>query len=157
MISFARWMVRRPIWCLAANAALTVLLGWFALGIRVESSLSSVLPAGDPQIEYYAKVRETFGSDDVGVVGVRADDIFAASTMTKIARVTDALAKVKGVQLVLSITNTPDIAQDVINQPKLLPRIPPSKEELEALKKKLRAIPFYGKNLIADDFKGAAI
>ena len=157
MNSLARWMVRRPWFVVAANMAVTALLGSFAFGVRVESSLSSVLPAGDPQIEYYAKVRETFGSDDVGVVGVRADDIFAASTMTKIARVTDALAKVKGVQLVLSITNTPDIAQDVINQPKLLPRIPPSKEELEALKKKLRAIPFYGKNLIADDFKGAAI
>ena len=54
MISFARWMVRHPIWCLATNGAVTLLLGWFALGIRVESSLSSVLPAGDPQIEYYA-------------------------------------------------------------------------------------------------------
>jgi predicted RND superfamily exporter protein len=157
MISFARWMVRRPIWCLAANGALTVLLGWFALGIRVESSLSSVLPAGDPQIEYYAKVRETFGSDDVGVVGVRADDIFAASTMTKIARVTEAIAKVKGVQTVLSITNAPDIAEDVVNHPPLLPHIPPSKTELDTLKAKLKAIPLYGKNLVAEDFKGAAI
>src|ERR1043165_6796657 len=123
MISFARWMVRRPIWCLAANGVLTLLLGWFALGIRVEGSLSSVLPAGDHQIEYYAKVRETFGSDDVGVVGVRADDIFAASTMTKIARVTEAIAKVKGVQTVLSITNAPDIAEDVVNNPPLLPTL----------------------------------
>ena len=157
MSAFARWMVRHPIWCIAANLAATLLLGWFALGIRVESSLSSVLPHGDPSIEYYAKVRETFGSDDVGVVGVRADDIFAASTMTKIARVTDAIAKLKGVEQVLSITNTPDIAEDVINHPNLVPHIPPSKAELETLKHKLKTIPFYGKNLIADDYKGAAI
>ena len=157
MISFARWMVRHPILCLAANLAITVVLGYFALGIRIESSLSSVLPAGDPQIAYYAKVRETFGSDDVAVVGVRADNIFAPSTIEKIARVTDTIAKVKGVQSVLSITNAPDLAEDVINQPRLLPHIPPSAAEVETLKKKLTAIPLYGKNLVADDFKGAAI
>src|SRR5882724_9063889 len=157
MMTFARWMVRRPIWCLAANGALTLLLGFYALGIRIESSLSSVLPAGDPQIEYYAKVRQTFGSDDVAVVGVIADDVFANTTLAKIARVTDAIAKLKGVEGVTSITNAPDPAEDVINQPRLLPHNPPSKAELETLKKKLKTIPLYGKNLVSDDFKGAAI
>jgi predicted RND superfamily exporter protein len=157
MISLARWMVRHPMLCLAANLALTVVLGFFALRIRIESSLSSVLPAGDPQIEYYAKVRETFGSDDVAMVGMRADNIFAPSTITKIARVTAAIAKVKGVQSVISITNAPDIAEDVINQPRLLPHIPPSAAEVETLKKKLKAIPLYGKNLVAEDFRGVAI
>src|SRR5206468_300542 len=125
-------------------------------GIRIESSLSSVLPAGDPQIEYYAKVRETFGSDDVAMVGIRADNIFAPSTIDMIARVTDKIAKVKGVQSVISITNAPDLAEDVINKPRLLPHIPPSAAEVETLKKKLKAIPLYGKNLVAEDFKGVA-
>lgn len=154
---FARWMVRHPIVCLAANVAITLSLGFFALGIRIESSLSSVLPTGDPEIEYYAKVRDTFGSDDVAMVGMRAEDIFAPSTITKIARVTDAIAKVKGVQSVISITNAPDIAEDVINQPRLLPHIPPSAAEVDTLKKKLKAIPLYGKNLVAEDFKGVAV
>lgn len=157
MSSFARWLVRHPIAVLAANLVVTLALGFFALGIRVESSLSSVLPSGDPQIEYYAKVRETFGSDDVAVVGVRSENIFAASTVAKIARVTEAIAKLKGVQNVASITNAPDPAEDVINQPRLLPHIPPSASEVETLKKKLIAIPLYGKNLVGDDFKGAAI
>src|SRR5262245_41658062 len=157
MVSFARWMVRHPILCLAANLAVTLLLGYFALGIRIESSLSTVLPAGDPQIEYYAKVRETFGSDDVAVIGMRAENIFAPATITKIARVTDAIAKVKGVQSVISITNAKDIAEDVINQPHLLPHIPPSAAEVETLKKKLKAIPLYEKNLVAEDFKGVPI
>src|SRR5262245_1980709 len=147
MNSFARWLVRQPIAFIVGNLVVTAVLGYFALGIRIESSLSSVLPAGDPEIEYYAKVRETFGSDDVAVVGMRADDVFAAATIAKVARVTDALAKLKGVQSVVSITNAPDIAEDVINQPRLLPHIPPSAAEIATLKKKLKAIPLYGKNL----------
>jgi predicted RND superfamily exporter protein len=157
MNAFAQRLVRHPGAVLLLNLALTALLGFFALQVRIESSLSSVLPAGDPQIAYYAKVRETFGSDDVAVIGVRAEDIFATSTLEKIARVTDAVAKVKGVQSVASITNAPDPAEDVINQPRLLPRIPPSAAEVEKLKTKLRTIPLYGKNLVGDDFKGAAI
>lgn len=157
MKTLARWLVRRPLVFLAANLLATAILGYYALSIRIESSLSSVLPSGDPQIEYYAKVRETFGSDDVGVVGVRADDVFAPATLAKIARVTEAIAKVNGVQSVASLTNAPDPAEDVINQPRLLPRIPPSKAELDTLKKKLRDIPLYGKNLVSDDLKGVAI
>ncbi len=157
MSSFAHWMARHPLIPLVGNLLVTLLLGWFALQIRVESSLSSVLPEGDPAIAYYAKVRETFGSDDVAVVGIRADDIFADSTLAKIKRVTDGIAKVQGVLSVASITNAPDPAEDVVNLPRLLPRVPPSKEELAIVKQKLKTIPLYGKNLVSDDFKGAAI
>ncbi|HEY5611255.1 MAG TPA: MMPL family transporter, partial [Thermoanaerobaculia bacterium] len=157
MDALARWLVRHPLLVLAANLIVTAVLGIFALRIRIESSLASVLPAGDPQIDEYARVRETFGSDDVAVVGVRTDDLFATSTLEKIARVTDALSKIEGVERVLSITNAVDPAADVFHPPPLLPRIPPVLGDIEALKKKLVAIPLYGKNLVAEDFKGAAI
>src|SRR5438874_8064086 len=157
MTRFARWLVRYPVLFVAANLLVTAVLGIFALRIRIESSLESVLPAGDPEIEYYTRVRATFGSDDVGVVGVRADDIFAPATVEKIARVTDALGHVSGVERVLSIANAVDPAEDVFKPPRLLPSIPPSSAEVQDLKQKLRNTPLYGKNLVADDFKGAAI
>ena len=56
------------------------------------------------------------------MVGIRADDIFADSTLAKIKRVTDGIAKVQGVLSVASITNAPDPAEDVVNLPRLLPR-----------------------------------
>ena len=157
MNAFARWLVRHPLAAIAANLLVTAILGFYALQIRVESSVASVLPAGDPDVEYYAKVCEVFGSDDVAIVGVRTDDLFAAASLEKIARVTDALAKVEGVKQVLSITNAPDLAEDLFGNQPLLPRIPPSADEVEALKKKLAAHPVLGKNLVADDSKGAAI
>jgi uncharacterized protein len=159
MNSFARWMVHHPLVVIGANLLATAILGFYALRIRVESSLASVLPAGDPEVEYYAKVREVFGSDDVAVVGGRADNLFAASTLEKIARVTDALAKIKGVSRVLSITNAPDLAEDPFRQPPLLPRMPPTLGDIEALKKKLAATPVLGRGfgLVADDHRGAAI
>ena len=157
MDALARWIVRHPLLTVIANLLVTAVLGVFAYRIRFEGSLESVLPAGDPKVKYYEDARAMFGSDDVAVVGVLAQDLFAAQTLEKIARVTDALGGVEGVERVLSITNAVDPAADVFNPPRLLERIPPPPGAVEALKKKLSAIPLYGKNLVADDFHGAAI
>jgi uncharacterized protein len=157
MISFARWMVRHPLLVIGANLLVTAMLGFYALRIRVEFSTASVLPARDPQVEYYAKVRETFGSDDTLIVGVRAADLFAPSTLKKIAQVTDAVAKIRGVSWVASITNLPDLAEDPFGKKRLLPRIALTHDEIEGVKKKLAASPLLGRNLVADDYRGAAI
>src|SRR5262245_44309055 len=135
---FARWLVRHPLIVIGIHLLVTAVLGFYALQVRVESSIETVLPAGDPQAQYYNEVRATFGSDDVGVIGVRADDIFASKTLEKIAAVTDRLAKIKGVERVLSITNAVDPAADVFKPPLLLPSHSPAPEEVETLKNKLR-------------------
>ncbi len=157
MDSFARWLVRHPLTVVVANLVVTLVLGMYAVHVRIENSIESLLPAGDPEVEYYNRTRAIFGSDDVAVIGVLADDIFAPGTLQKLARVTDALGKIEGVDNVLSITNAPDLAVDVVTPPRLVPRIPLPPEDIAALKEKLVATPFYGKNLVADGFKGAAI
>jgi len=157
MEAFARWLVRHPAWVVVANVLVTLGLGLYAVHVRIESTIESILPAGDPEIAYYGAARSAFGSDDVAVVGVEAYDLFAAPTLEKIARVTDALSRIPGVDRVLSITNAVDPASDVFEPPPLLPHLPPSRAEIEALKKKLASTPLYGKNLVGDDFRSAAI
>src|SRR5207244_9657168 len=157
MDAFARWLTRHPLAVVVANLGVTAVLGLYAVHIRIENSLESMLPAGDPKVAYYNATRALFGSDDVGVIGVRADDVFAPSTLEKIARVTDALAKVPGVESVLSITNAVDPFANPGFTPRLLPRIPPTPDEVEAVKRRLAAIPLLGKNLTADSLRGAAI
>src|ERR1051326_823454 len=102
MDAFARWLVRHPVAVLAANLFVTAVLAVYALRIRVESSLESVLPKGDPATAYYEKIRRTFGGDNVAVVGMRCDDVFAAPTLEKLARVTEALGKIDGVARAVS-------------------------------------------------------
>src|SRR2546428_480676 len=147
MDAFARWLTRHALAVVVANVAVTAVLGLYAVHIRIENSLESMLPAGDPKVAYYNTTRALFGSDDVGVIGVRADDVFAPSTILKIARVTDALAKVPGVESVLSITNVVDPTAYFASAARLLPRIPPTPDEVEALKRKLAATPLAGKAL----------
>src|SRR5262249_44653754 len=110
MLRFANWLAAKPWIILAAGLLLTLGLGFYAWQIRIESSFESVLPRHDPDVTYYDQIRQTFGSDDVVVVGLRTDDLFAPATLEKVHRVTAALEKLEGVESVLSLTNTPDIA-----------------------------------------------
>jgi predicted RND superfamily exporter protein len=153
----AAWLVRHPRRVVAATLLVTAVLGIFAIRVRVQSSLESVLPAGDPAVAFYEEVRRRFGNDDVGVVGVLGESVFTVAALEKIGRVTAELAKLPGVQSVLSITNTKDVAADVINPPPLLPRMPPTPEDVEALRAKLAAVPLYRENLVSADGRGAAI
>ena len=160
MRRFARWLAENPYLVLAASLAITVWLGFYAWQIKIESALDTVLPRGDPAVAYYDEIRSTFGSDDVGVVGVLApdaSDVLSPSTLEKINRLTLELGKLEGVEKVLSLTNTADVAADVFTPPKLLPKIPPEPSEVVALRAKLDAVPLYRKNLVSDDYKGTAI
>ncbi len=153
----AQLLVRYPRTIVLAYIVATILLGLAARNVRIEGSIESILPRHDPAVESYAAVRAQFGSDDIGVVGVLTADLFSAKKLTKIARVTDRLAAIEGVERVLSLTNTVDPAADVFDPPKLLPNIPPSAEEIAAVKAKLAATPLYANNLVAPDYRGAAI
>jgi uncharacterized protein len=158
MLRVAHWLAAKPRIILAAALLLTLGLGFYAWGIRIESSFESVLPRHDPDVSYYEDIRRTFGSGDIAVVGLRTDELFAPETLEKVHRVTRALGKLDGVEKVLSLTNSPDIAARVFPQPPpLLPRIPPTPEDVAALKARLVEVPFYRRNLVADDWHGTAI
>jgi predicted RND superfamily exporter protein len=157
MERLAAWLVRHPRRVIAATLLVTAVLGFFAVQVRFQSSFESVLPTGDPNVAFYDQVRKLFGSDDVGIIGVLSDDLFSPATLEKIARVTNAVGKLPGVDHVVSITNAKDVAADVINPPPLLPRLPPTPEEVEALRTRLHAVPLYRENLVSADDRGAAI
>jgi predicted RND superfamily exporter protein len=153
----AQLLVQHPRTVVLTYTVATVLFALAARQVRVEGSIESILPRHDPAVQYYAGVRAQFGSDDIAVVGVRTPTLFAPETLAKIARVTDRLAAIEGVDRVLSLTNTVDPAADVFDPPKLLPRIPPTDADIAALKVKLAATPLYANNLVAPDYHGAAI
>jgi predicted RND superfamily exporter protein len=157
MDRFARWLVRHPFATVLVYLLITALLAVSAWRIRIEGSLESVLPGRDPSIEYYRSVRATFGSDDVAVVGILSPDLFSNAVLAKIDRVTTRLAAIEGVDRVMSLTNAVDPSADVFDPPPLVPRHELSPEEVEALKQKLAGTPLYAHNLVARDFKGAAI
>ena len=57
--------------------ALTLFFAFFARSIRVDSAIENLLPAHDPDRQYYEEIKLLFGSDEATVVGVFTDNVFS--------------------------------------------------------------------------------
>jgi len=94
MESLARFVVHRPKLVLSVVAVVTVLHGYYARQIRIDSSIDGQLREGDPEKQYYDQIRKTFGSDDVVVVAIVADSVYTPGALQKIDRLTQDLRKI---------------------------------------------------------------
>lgn len=159
MNALAWWLMRHPLIAVALHLAVTVVLAAFGLGIRFDNAVGSLRFTDHPDAVFYERARAEFGSDDVAVIGVGAYDLFTVQTIEKIARVTDALASLDGVERVVSLTNAPDPTATSGSGAgaRLLPRVPPSPSDLARLRQKIESIPLYRDHLVARDLRGAAI
>ena len=136
-----------------------VFFAFHARHIQIDSSLDSLLPDNDPERQYYNDVVRLFGSENVAVIGILADNIYTPQTLQKIQRLTDEFRKIPEVKNAFSLTNAPDIIAKVIGaeQELLVPTIPATVEEAATIKEKVATQPIYHKNLVAADGRAAAI
>ncbi len=157
MRSLYRWVIAKPWWVAAGGAGLTAFFGAGLLWLRLDSSVSTLLPSKDPGQIFYDRTVSLFGSDEVNVIGVIADDVFSTSVLEKIDRITRAAEKIDGVAWVMSITNVKDPIADVVSPPRLMPEIPRSRAALEELRRRVEDNPLFVGNLVSADSRGAAI
>ena len=154
-----RLIVYRPKSVLFLIVLLTAFFAYYARHIRIDSSVASMLPEGDPEKQYYDEVRRLFGSDDVAVIGIITDNIYTPQVLEKVRRLTDEFRKIPEVKYVYSLANAPDILAKVTGEEQdlIMPEIPTTAEGMEDLKQKLANNPIYLKNLVSLDGKATAI
>lgn len=154
-----RFIIHRPRFVLLLILLLTGFFAFHARHIQIDSSLDSLLPDNDPERQYYNDVVRLFGSENVAVIGLLADNIYTPPTLLKIQRLTDELRKIPEVKNVFSLANAPDIIAKIIGaeQELLIPTIPATVAAAAAIKEKVATQPIYHKNLVAADGRAAAI
>ncbi|WP_421864017.1 MMPL family transporter [Parvibaculum sp.] len=152
-----RAIVRWPTATLLVVALATLFFGWHARNVRLDASVETLLNEGDDEKAYYDEIRRLFGSDEIGVVGVLADDVYQPDVLKKIQALTEAIAKVDGVAEVVSLSNAVDPVADVLDPPPLIAELPRTPEESQALRAKLAERPIYLKNLVAPDGRAAGL
>ena len=150
-------IVDRPKLILGLILLLTAFFGWSARHIQLDSSVESLLPGDNTDSQYYAEIRQLFGSDEIGVVGIIADTIYTPRTLQKITRLSNQIKAIEGVDDVISLANAVDPIANVTDPPLLMLRIPSTPAELAALRDTLADRPIYLKNLVAPDGRAAAI
>src|SRR5262245_44966491 len=120
MARFNQLVVQWPRLTILLTLLVTVFLGSQARHFRFNSSFENLYDQNDPNKKYYEEVSARFGNDDMGVIGIVADDVYSRDTLEKIKRITAEAEKVDGVDRVQSLTNAPDIITDLMNPPPLI-------------------------------------
>ncbi|MBI3248901.1 MAG: MMPL family transporter [Deltaproteobacteria bacterium] len=151
-------IISRPKSILVLILLLTGFFANHARHMRLDSSVESLLPANDPEKAYYSEVRQQFGSDEIGVIGVLADDVYTPPVLQKMQRLTEAIRQIPEVKNVISLTNAPDIITSVARESaRLVPDVNAPHAAMADLKRRLSEQPVYLKNLVSADGRAAAI
>ena len=128
--------------------------------LEIDPSIDRLLSQGDEEVEYYGKVRETFGGGESFVVTVTADDVFAPEVIARISAVSGRLEMLPRVERVVSLSNTPvPFAQGdeliVISLDDALAEF--GEEGIEGIKQGMLASPIYRGVLVTRQQKASAI
>jgi predicted RND superfamily exporter protein/CRP-like cAMP-binding protein len=148
-----------PRMTLAVMVAVTLFFANFAVHYKVDSSPENLLPGDDPEKVYYDSIKKEFGDEEIAVVGIFADDVFAPSTLAKVEQLTQRLAAIEGVHEVVSLATVKGVEMGDfgLNTGRLMRRVPTTKEEADALRKKVLANPLYLKNVVSPDGKATGL
>ena len=150
---------RAPRATLAVLLLLTAGFAFLARGIRFDSSADNLLPIGDPERTYYEEVRQEFGSEEITVIGLFAEDVFAVPTLEKINRLTQELEALDGVAEVVSLTTVKAVEMGDLGLRvgPLMQTLPQTAEDAEAFRQRVMANPLYVKNVVGVDNSAAGI
>lgn len=151
--------LRAPRLTLLVMALLTAFFGYFAAQVKVDSSIENLLPRDDPDRRYYEDIRRTFGNEEITVIGILADDVFAPATLAKIDQLSKRLQSIEGVQEVLSLSTVKgaEMNDGVLRVGELMRELPTTKEAAADFRRRTYAVPLYVRNLVSTDGKAAAI
>lgn len=158
---------RRPLAVLAVAGALTLVLGFQARLVTVDSSSEKIYEEGDPELPAYEAFRREFGDDEIIVVtlGVaEGGDVFRKPVLEEIRRITDAIEALPadfGVDRVFSLTNVDDVraaGDEGFRVERLIgARIPDDPAALARIRAQAFENPLYVRNLVSADGRAAAI
>ena len=124
---------------------ISLFFAWHIPHLGFRSSIYDLAVEDLPGTQYYEKFKKDFGSEEVLLVVVRSDDLFAPDTFQSLKSISDALAKLPEVRRIISL---PGIRQDMDLT---------EKWTLTDFEKIIRPVELFDKNFLSTDKKATVI
>lgn len=156
---YAAFVIRNRILILIAGFFITLAAGRFAATVEFESDIEIWFLENDPSLLAYHDFLDRFTGDEMIVVGVLADDIFAPAVLKEIERITNEGAKAPFIKRARSLTNVkvPVVVEDDMRIDFLIGELPKTAEEVEALRAKAMANTLVRDRLVNPSGKATAL
>ncbi len=156
-----RWIemvLNRPWIVIGVVLLLTVGALTFLPRIQFDASIDAMIPDDDPVLMDLQAVAEEFGSQELFFIAIESDDVFAPSTLRKIADLEEALRALPGVADVQSPFNAQMVESGFlgIEIGPMTEQLPQTTAEIERFRADILNSPYEGV-LITADGRGAAL
>jgi predicted RND superfamily exporter protein len=113
IVRFVQLAVQRfPRAIVIAFVLVAAVAGFFASRVRIDSRISGLMIAGDAELERTAWLKRTFSNDEVLFLAFELEGPFAAEDLRRLARVSERVAEIAGVDEVIDLSNVEDVRGD---------------------------------------------
>jgi len=138
--------------CLAFLTLATIIMGYFAIQVKLSYEFTKAIPEDNPKFVIYKNFVKKFGVDGTTmVVGFQTDSLYQTTTFNALVKLSQSIKSIPGVTDVLSVPSAYNISKDTINNKFIAQKIftPPfdSIQNLNAQQAEFEQLPFY-KNLL---------
>jgi hypothetical protein len=159
VLNFIRVILRHPVAVIVAAGLLFIAAAAVLPNLHIDNSVDVFFNKDGERFIHFQEWKRQFGTDEVIMVAIRADDIFTPENLALIDDLTRSFESLAHVDQVTSLTNVnTTIGQDqdfIIEY--LVEEIPQDAASLAALKQKAVCDPLYVKNVVSPDGTVAAV
>ena len=146
---------------LVSVALITLFFSYKLFHIQVDSNLINSLPADDPDVALFREIGKEFGSNEIGMVIIKGENVLMPKVLEDIRMITDILSGTKGVISVNSLTNIQhlEVNEDDFQITNLINKenTPKNISEADLLLQKITADPMITGNLLSKDGTSSVI
>ncbi len=150
----AYFIIRFRLSLIAVLAVITVFMAWKAKDVEMTYDFAQVVSPNDPDMIYFQDFKKTFGEDgNVLVLGLQDSSVYKLGNFNELRRLTDTLARIEGVNGVLSVSKLLNISKDTVSNSfratPIFGTAPRTQAELDSLMRVVNSVEFYKGQLIS--------
>ncbi len=135
--------------------AITMVMAYFMKDLEVNADVMSYLMEEDASVQLFNQIGETYGGNDMVIVGLEGPDVFTHGMLELVNQVTDSIWEVPGIGYVTSLTSTMDIRSSgsgIVVGPLVDEfNIPEDQKTLDSLRSYILSNPLFSGKLVSED------
>jgi predicted RND superfamily exporter protein len=152
---YTNFIIRHTVVSFAVAVAIVMVVASHGDSFRMDASADSLVLENDQSLEYYRKIKKKYGTDDyLFITFAPKDELFAPDSIKQLTALRDQVAKLPGVETVLSLIDAPIFDPNNVSLSNIEEDIYFVKDkgvDLAKAKQDILSIPLYLNLLISED------
>lgn len=157
-MKYLDYVLKFPRTLITSVLLITILFAWQVPDIRIDTNIKNMIPQDFPIIQSLNRLEEILGGSEIVVIAVESPNLLSYATLEKYEGLQEELEELDEAQRVMSLYEAKDLepTDDGFDVKDIMPEIPASEQEVQALKQRIRENDLVYELLIARDFQKMA-